>query len=94
MPAINETLEIAFYAYRKLPRRRRARNLTFNRCNDPRNARLDGAASKSHAKPQCLAPSLRPGDIVVIDNLPTHVPNEVRQSIKAAGATLRYQQPR
>jgi transposase len=42
---------------------------------------------------QCLAPSLRPGDIVVIDNLPAHMPNEVRQIIKAAGATLRYQPP-
>jgi len=30
---------------------------------------------------------------VVIDNLPAHMPNEVRQIIKAASATLRYQPP-
>jgi len=42
---------------------------------------------------QCLAPSLRPHDIVVIDNLPAHNPDQVRQIIEAAGATLRYLPP-
>lgn len=42
---------------------------------------------------QCLAPSLRPGDIVVIDNLPAHKPDQVREMIEAAGATLRYLPP-
>jgi len=39
---------------------------------------------QNNARPQCLAPSLRPGDIVAIDNLRAHIPNEERQIIKAA----------
>lgn len=42
---------------------------------------------------QCLAPSLRCGDIVVIDNLPAHKRQQVRQIIEAVGATLRYLPP-
>jgi transposase len=42
---------------------------------------------------QCLVPTLRPGDIVIIDNLPAHKRDEVRQHIEAAGATLRYLPP-
>jgi transposase len=42
---------------------------------------------------QCLAPSPRPGDIVVIDNLPAHKRDEARTIVEAAGATLRYLPP-
>jgi len=42
---------------------------------------------------QCLAPSLRPGDIVIIDNLPAHKRDQVRQIIEAAGASLIYLPP-
>lgn len=42
---------------------------------------------------QCLAPSLRPGDILIIDNLPAHKPDQVRQIIEAAGASLIYLPP-
>jgi hypothetical protein len=42
---------------------------------------------------QCLVPTLRPGDIVIIDNLPAHKRDAVRQIIAAAGATLRYLPP-
>jgi len=42
---------------------------------------------------QCLVPALRPGDIVIIDNLPAHKRDEVRQIIEAAGATLLYLPP-
>jgi transposase len=42
---------------------------------------------------QCLAPSLRPGDIVIIDNLPAHKRDEVRTIIEAVGAELRYLPP-
>ena len=42
---------------------------------------------------QCLVPTLRPGDIVIIDNLPAHKRHDVRQIIEAAGATLRYLPP-
>jgi hypothetical protein len=37
-----------------------------------------------------LAPTLRPGDIVVMDNLAAHKGPEVERLIKAAGAELRY----
>jgi transposase len=39
---------------------------------------------------QCLVPTLRAGDIVVMDNLPAHKGGEVRAIIEAAGAELRY----
>jgi transposase len=42
---------------------------------------------------QVLAPTLRPGDIVVMDNLPAHKRRGVRAVIKAAGAVLRYLPP-
>ncbi len=40
-----------------------------------------------------LAPTLRPGDIVVMDNLPAHKGTETRGMIEAAGATLLYLPP-
>jgi transposase len=42
---------------------------------------------------QCLVPTLRPGDIVVMDNLPAHKMAQVREIIDAAGAELRYLPP-
>ena len=39
---------------------------------------------------QCLAPTLKPGDIVVMDNVSTHKVNGIAQAIEAASATLRY----
>lgn len=42
---------------------------------------------------QCLAPTLAPDDIVVMDNLPAHKVNEVRKIIEATGAELRYLPP-
>ena len=42
---------------------------------------------------QCLVPTLAPGDIVVMDNLPAHKGAAVRQIIEAAGAELRYLPP-
>jgi transposase len=42
---------------------------------------------------QCLVPVLRPGDIVVMDNLPAHKNEQVRTLIEAAGAELRYLPP-
>ena len=40
-----------------------------------------------------LIPELRPGDIVVMDNLSSHKGPRVRQMIEAAGAELRYLPP-
>ena len=42
---------------------------------------------------QFLVPTLKPGDIVVMDNLASHKVVGVRQAIEAAGAALRYLPP-
>ena len=42
---------------------------------------------------QCLAPALRPGDIVVMDNLSSHKALGIRQAIEAVGADLWYLPP-
>jgi transposase len=42
---------------------------------------------------QVLVPTLRPGDIVVLDNLSSHKVAGVRAVVEAAGATLRYLPP-
>jgi transposase len=42
---------------------------------------------------QFLVPTLRPGDIVVMDNLSSHKVKGIREAIEAAGATLRYLPP-
>jgi transposase len=39
---------------------------------------------------RCLAPTLKPDEIVMIDNLPAHKAAGVREAIEARGATLRY----
>lgn len=40
-----------------------------------------------------LCPALRPGDLVVMDNLSSHKADGVRESIEAAGAGLLYLPP-
>jgi transposase len=42
---------------------------------------------------QVLAPTLEPGEIVVMDNLPAHKPKAVRDAIENAGAELRFLPP-
>jgi transposase len=42
---------------------------------------------------QVLAPSLKPGDIVVLDNLGSHKGKAARQAIERAGAELRFLPP-
>jgi len=42
---------------------------------------------------EVLAPHLRPGEVVVMDNLAPHKAAGVREAIEAAGATLRYLPP-
>ena len=53
---------------------------------------MNGGALKAYVE-QVLAPSLAPGDIVVMDNLSSHKVAGVRQAIKAAGAFLLYLPP-
>jgi transposase len=53
---------------------------------------MHGAAFLAYVE-QVLAPTLSPGDIVVMDNLPGHKPSAVRQAIERAGAELRFLPP-
>lgn len=53
---------------------------------------MNGAAFKAYVE-QVLAPTLAPGDIVVMDNLAAHKNGAIRQAIEAAGAELRYLPP-
>jgi transposase len=50
---------------------------------------VDGAAFALYAK-RLLAPSLRPGQIVVLDNLSAHKCAEARTAVEAAGARLLF----
>jgi transposase len=42
---------------------------------------------------QVLAPTLQPGDVVVMDNLPAHKSVAIRTAIEATGASLSYLPP-
>ena len=42
---------------------------------------------------QVLVPTLRPGDVVVLDNLAVHKQPEVRTAIEQAGARVRFLPP-
>ena len=42
---------------------------------------------------QVLAPTLRPGDVVILDNLPAHKGTAVREAIEAVGARLLFLPP-
>ena len=53
---------------------------------------MNSAIFKAYLE-QCLVPTLRRGDIVVMDNLSSHKSVEVRQIIEAAGAKLLYLPP-
>lgn len=53
---------------------------------------LDGPAFLAYIQ-SFLCPTLRPGDIVVADNLSCHKVAGVRAAIEAAGVTLRYLPP-
>ncbi len=53
---------------------------------------MNGPAFLAYIK-QVLVPTLSPGDIVVMDNLPAHKLAGVRAAIEAVGASLRYLPP-
>jgi transposase len=53
---------------------------------------MNGEAFLTYVE-QVLVPTLRPGDLVVIDNLPAHRCAGVRTAIEAVGAQLRYLPP-
>lgn len=57
---------------------------------------LDGSINGDWFEPyvtQVLIPELRPGDVVIMDNLLSHKRASVREKIEAIGATLRFLQP-
>jgi transposase len=53
---------------------------------------MNAAAFRAYVE-QVLAPTLEPGDIVVMDNLPAHKNAAIRNAIESKGATLRYLPP-
>ena len=53
---------------------------------------MDGETFRAWTE-QFLAPVLRPGDIVVMDNLPSHKVSGIRDAIAAQGALLLYLPP-
>lgn len=53
---------------------------------------MNGPAFLAYVE-QVLVPTLSPGDIVVMDNLPAHKPTAVRTAIEAAGAKLYFLPP-
>ena len=53
---------------------------------------MNGPAFLAYVE-QVLVPTLSPGDIVVMDNLPAHKSAGVRTTIEAAGASLRLLPP-
>jgi transposase len=53
---------------------------------------MTGAAFLAYVE-QVLVPTLRPGDIVILDNLPAHKPVAIRQAIEAAGAVMLFLPP-
>jgi len=53
---------------------------------------MTGAWFAAYAQ-QVLAPTLKPGDIVILDNLAAHRNPDARAAIEAAGATLMFLPP-
>ncbi len=53
---------------------------------------MNGEAFRAWCE-QMLAPALRPGHVVIMDNLAAHKVDGVRRAIEACGATLLYLPP-
>jgi transposase len=53
---------------------------------------MNGAIFRTYIE-RCLVPTLSPGDIVIMDNLPAHKVAGVRDAIAAVGAVLLYLPP-
>ena len=53
---------------------------------------MNGDAFRAYIQ-QCLCPTLKPGDIVIADNLPSHKVAGIKEAIEAVGASLRYLPP-
>jgi transposase len=53
---------------------------------------MNGDAFRAYVE-QVLAPTLSPGDVVIMDSLPAHKAAGIREVIEATGAKLRYLPP-
>ena len=53
---------------------------------------MNGAIFRTYVE-RALAPTLKPGDIVILDNLGSHKGNEARRLIEARGACLLFLPP-
>ena len=53
---------------------------------------IDNATFRAYVE-QVLVPTLRPGDVVVLDNLAAHKQPEIRAAIEHVGALLRFLPP-
>jgi transposase len=53
---------------------------------------IDAISFRAYVE-QVLVPTLRPGDVVVLDNLAVHKQPEVRHAITAVGASIRFLPP-
>jgi transposase len=53
---------------------------------------MDGQMFLAYVR-DCLCPALRPGDVVIADNLSSHKVAGVADAIAAAGATIHYLPP-
>jgi transposase len=62
------------------------------RCSTVVDGAVNGDVFESFVE-QVLVPQLRPGDVVVMDNLSSHKRARTRQLIEAAGAGLRFLPP-
>lgn len=62
------------------------------RCSAVIDGAVNAAAFEAFVE-QVLAPTLRPGDVVVLDNLSSHKSARTRASIEAAGAELVFLPP-
>jgi transposase len=54
---------------------------------------MTGEAFKEYLGSPQLGPTLKPGDIVICDNLPAHKVAGVQASVEAHGATIQYLPP-
>ncbi len=53
---------------------------------------INGASFKAYVE-QFLVPTLKPGDVVIMDNLGSHKGGDIRKAIRAAGARLMFLPP-
>lgn len=53
---------------------------------------MDGRMFRAYVE-QVLVPELKPGDIVILDNLPAHKVSDIDRILQKAGATLRFLPP-